>query len=302
MASSLKDSRGFSALPDEICSLIFSYFHPLDDDLLKLASVCRRWRDLIYNTPLLWKKLESTNFFSAKRLSTTLYTDPEEERFEYEYNMAVRIVRILRRFGRFILRLKTKNIREENLRKASIFSVLGQLKSLRSINVDLPCEDKLFASLSESTLLEELSVRGVQYTPQERQITRISEDVVLKFADYFPNLTKLELCDCFLDYETVAPALTKLHLLKDIKIKFRLEGGFNIPGVDSAFIRSYRRFDVGRFLTSLAQSEFATKVTSISLEDVFINGDDVKKFMKLFTSLKKFKLMTYVSMNCHENS
>jgi len=296
MASALKDTRGFSSLPDEICSLIFSYFHPLDDNLLKLASVCRRWRDIIYNTPLLWKNLESTNFFSAKRLTTTLYSDPEEERFEYEYNMAVRIVRILRRFGRFILKLKTKNIREENLRKASIFSVLGQLKSLRSISVDLPCEEKLFASLSDSTLLEEFSVRGVQYTPQEKQITRISEEVVLKFADYFPNLAKLELCDCFLAFDSIAPALTKLKLLNEIKVKFRLEGGFNIPGVDSAFIRSYRRFDVGQFLTGLAQSEFASMVTAVSLEDVFINGDDVKKFMKLFTSLKKFKLMTYVSI------
>lgn len=284
-------------MPDEICSLIFSYFHPLDDDLLKLASVCRRWRDIIYNTPLLWKTLESTNFFSAKRLSTSsIYSDPEEERFAYEYNMAVKIVKILRRFGRFILRLKTKNIREENLRKASIFSVLGQLNSLRSISIDLPCEDKLFASLSKSTLLEELSVRGIQYAPQERQITRISEEVVLKFADHFPNLTKLEMCDCFLTYETVAPALAKLKQLNDIKIKYRLEGGFNIPGVDSAFIRSYRQVDVGRFLTSLAQSEFAKKVTVISLEDVFINGDDVKKFMKMFTSLRKFKLTTYVSI------
>lgn len=295
MADASKGDGGFSSLPDEICSLIFSYFHPLDDDLLKLALVCRRWRDIIYNTPLLWKNLESTNIFNTKPLSTSLYTDPEEQRFSFEYDMAVKIVNILRRFGRFILKLKTKNIREENLLKASIFSALGHLKSLKSINVDLPCEDRLFASLSKITSLEEFSVRGVQFTPQERQITRISEDIVMKFADYFPNLTKVELCDCFLSYETVAPALSKLKQLNEIKIKFRLEGGCNILGVDSAFIKAYRRVDVGRFLMSLAQSEFAKKVTIISLEDVFINGDDVKKFMKLFTALKKFKLTTYVS-------
>lgn len=286
-------TEGFSCLPDEICSMIFSYLHPIDDNLLRLASVCRRWKDIVYNTPLLWQTV-STNPFGSKRFSNALFSRQENE--QYELEMALKVVQILRRFGQFILRLKTKCIREESLKSASIFSVLGQLKYLKAIKIDLPCESELLSSLSTSSLLEEFSARGVWFRPHERHFTRIPEEILLKFADQFPNLRKLELCDCYLSFESIVSALVKLKHLAEIKIKFRLEGGYCNPGVDSAFIRTYRRVEVGKFLTSLAQSEFADKVTVINLEDVLLNGKEIKTFMKCFTSLKKFKLETFVSM------
>lgn len=273
--------------------MIFSYLHPIDDNLLRLASVCRRWKDIVYNTPLLWQTV-STNPFGSKRFSNALFSRQENE--QYELEMALKVVQILRRFGQFILRLKTKCIREESLKSASIFSVLGQLKYLKAIKIDLPCESELLSSLSTSSLLEEFSARGVWFRPHERHFTRIPEEILLKFADQFPNLRKLELCDCYLSFESIVSALVKLKHLAEIKIKFRLEGGYCNPGVDSAFIRTYRRVEAGKFLTSLAQSEFADKVTVINLEDVLLNGKEIKTFMKCFTSLKKFKLETFVSM------
>ncbi|XP_001621869.2 uncharacterized protein LOC5500415 [Nematostella vectensis] len=286
-------NAGFLTLPDEICGLIFSYLHPIDDSLLRLAVVCRRWRDIIYNTPILWKNLSTT---SANNLVLSASTKPlfdKQEHENYERKMAFKVADILQRFGRFVFRLNAKNISEQNLKRVSIFSYLRDLKSLRVIRLNLPCEKRLLSALGDSNKLEEFTARGVRLRPREKQLCRIPEEILLELGDTFPSLKKLTLCDFYISFDTVSEALAKLPLLNELRVKYRLEGGC-YGGMDSSYIRNYRRCDAGLFLLLLSRSEYANRVVGISLEDVHISGTFLKELMDNFKSLKKFKLETFI--------
>ncbi|XP_006821249.1 uncharacterized protein LOC102808468 [Saccoglossus kowalevskii] len=55
-------------LPCELWAAIFSYFHPVDDKLPRLALVCRKWRLVLYKSSELWRHLNiiHTNYSSLQ--------------------------------------------------------------------------------------------------------------------------------------------------------------------------------------------------------------------------------------------
>ena len=75
-------------LPNEMLVKIFSYFHPIYENLARLAVVCKKWTTIIENSLLLWKHIH---------LDDNRHRHPD---MENEYRKA--LCDCLVRFGRFV--------------------------------------------------------------------------------------------------------------------------------------------------------------------------------------------------------
>ena len=75
-------------LPNELVVKIFSYFHPIYENLARHAMVCRKWSEIIESTALLWKHIH---------LDDNRHNSPN---METEYRKV--LCDCLLRFGRFV--------------------------------------------------------------------------------------------------------------------------------------------------------------------------------------------------------
>lgn len=82
------DARIMDKLPNEMLVKIFSYFHPIYENLASHAVVCRKWMELIENSALLWKHIH---------LDDNRHSCPNMEN-EYKKVLCDCLVR----FGRFV--------------------------------------------------------------------------------------------------------------------------------------------------------------------------------------------------------
>ena len=288
----------FEALPDEICSLIFSYLNPLCDNLLQSALVCKRWRNIIYDASSLWK------YFSSKRspcfcdrggLFLPGPANPERDHLVY----ARKVTNIIHRFGKFMVELDISNINERHLKKAGIMQAVKQLRLLSIFTAHpLPCERRLMAAIPNgpNSTLREFTARGVMFRRDNGPLSQVPDAVLLELADNFPFLHKLILCDFHIPLATLIMLLEKLVNLRELQIEFTFEDEFHYRGVSSAFLREYRRSKVGLVLQGLAASIFSAKVTKLSLEDVFLTGLHLQTVVENLETLKILELNAVVGI------
>ena len=288
-------TSSFGVLPNEICSLIFSYLSPLDDNFLRLALVCKRWWHIIFETPSLWK-----NFSSNSRTTRAFFKRlPADDTERENIVISQKVTHIIRRFGKFISKLDLSNIKYRYLKKAGVMKVLKELKVLSVFILHtLPCDRHLVKALSDaSDSLQEFTARGVTYRCDNGPISRIPDEVLLDLGDKFPFLRRLILVDFHASYQTLTKMLQKLTHLKELEIVFTFEDEFNYRGVSGHFLRNYRVTEAGAIFQNLSVSQHASKVTRLSLDDVFLSGSQLRAVVEKLKNLRKLDIAAFVSIS-----
>ncbi|XP_078361029.1 uncharacterized protein LOC144645351 [Oculina patagonica] len=132
------------SLPNEVLAHIFAFFHPVYDNLARLSVVCKRWKDVIENTPSLWKCI---HFTRAYPLCVTEYA---------KYRDVLR--QCLIKFGHYITCLRdhpiTRTFTDPYLRE-----LLSHLPSLTCLDVPLlEWDPRFLQTLQCASILEELNL------------------------------------------------------------------------------------------------------------------------------------------------
>lgn len=265
------------SLPNEVLAHIFAFFHPVYDNLARLSVVCKRWKDVIENTPSLWKCI---HFTRAYPLCVTEYA---------KYRDVLR--QCLIKFGHYITCLRdhpiTRTFTDPYLRE-----LLSHLPSLTCLDVPLlEWDPRFLQTLQCASILEELNlteylrseppeIQWLFQQPESLEKNFITPQHLQMVLLRFPRLKVLKLA---LDSIAFPPSTLIAFLDKVNLTELELSGFGLIPTLPPHIIHNR-----DMCLKTIASSQrLAAVVTRLELRTcpLFFTSDHLRIMLKLMKSL-----------------
>ena len=219
----------FSMIPVEICSEVFLLVSEKSNSkMLALTAVCKRWRDIIIDTPMLWRRLTLTPSSTATKVETwfrrargTVHT--LDLRKGFSFHSCPGALRNAFRDGKVWERLDTLRYQVPDHACISDPFPSGTFERLNLRELELS-----FSSSHPSTSWQPLD--SLRLSPIET--VHISSAPALPWSDLqlFTNLRALTLIDCQFSFQEVyqvltqRPQLEKLILMHTSSVTTSLEG------------------------------------------------------------------------------
>lgn len=278
MLHSSENKITMDALPNELLSHILSFLHPIYDNLARLSLVCKRWKEIVEETPSLWKCI---HFTRAYPLCVT-----ENARYRHVLRHC------LQRFERYVTCLRdhpiTRTFTDPILR-----NLLPRLPSLTCLDVPLlEWHPEFLQSLKCASTVEELNLTEYLRSepPQIQWLFQPPDPVEKNFLTpqhlqmillRFPCLKVLKLA---LDCMAFPPSALIAFLSKANITELELSGFGLIPSIPHHVIHNR-----DMCLKSIASSQrLASSVTRLELRacPLFFTSDHLRVMLKLMTSIR----------------
>ena len=266
------------ALPNELLAQILAFFHPVYDNLARLSLVCKRWKDVIENTPSLWKCI---HFTRAYPFCVTEYA---------RHRDALR--HCLLKFGHYVTCLRDHPI-TRTFTDPSLRELLSRLTSLTCLDVPLLEWDPGFLqTLQCANVLEELNlteylrseppeIQWLFQQPETLEKNFITPQHLQMVILRFPRLKVLKLA---LDSIAFPPSTLIAFLDKVNLTKLELSGFGLIPSLPPHIIHNR-----DMCLKTIASSQrLAAVVTRLELRTcpLFFTSDHLRIMLKLMKTLR----------------
>lgn len=265
------------ALPNELLAHILAFLHPVYDNLARLSLVCKRWKDVIENTPSLWKCIHFTRAY-------------------LQYITSARDRAVLRhcllKFGHFVTCLRDHPM-AKTFTDPALQELLTRLKNLTRLDVPLlEWDPRFLQTLQCASVLEELNlteslrselteIHWLFQQPDSLEKNFVLPQHLQLVLLRFPRLKVLKLA-----LDSIAfPPSTLITFLDKVNLKELELSGFALLPVLPPHIIHNRDM----CLKTIASSQrLAAVVTRLELRTcpLFFTSDHLRIMLKLMTSLR----------------
>lgn len=241
-------------LPDEVLVRVFSYFHPVADELPLLALVCVKWRRLLATTSRLWRDL---------------VVDPRGYRY-WHFSLLCCIFRI---YGEHVQRLLWY---EHAPVYESVFALVPKLTNLRQLRLPILWTRAVVESLSPLRRLEVVQINGG---------FSLTDDDLCRLGASFPDLKTVSVNACWrVTANGLRNFLQQLRHLESVKVK--VNSGLPLNDVRSEVAMR----EGARIAHTVAEGPWAGLVSVLCLHFVPIEMDELWTVVSKMTSLKKLSI------------
>lgn len=265
-------------LPNEVVAHIFAFLHPIYDSLAGLSLVCKRWKDVIEETPSLWKCIH--------------FTRPDPLGISENARLKDVLRHCLLKFRRHVTCLRDHPIKR-TFTDSSLWNLMTRLTSLTCLDVPLldmdlrflktlPCASTLEElNLTQYPQLESPEIQWMFQQPGTSEKNFITPQHLQIVLQRFPRLKILKLAlDCI-----AFPPSTLLSFLDKANLTNLELSGFDLmPTLTPHIIRNR-----DLCLKTIASSQrFASVVTRLELRTcpLFFTSDHLRVMLKLMTSIR----------------
>lgn len=266
------------ALPNELVAHTLAFLHPIYDNLARLSLVCKRWKEVIEETPSLWKCIHFTRAYPLCITENAKHRDV--------------LRHCLLHFGRYVTCLRdhpiTRTFTDPSLRR-----LLPRLTSLTCLDVPLlEWDPRFLRTLQCASTLEELNlteylrseppeIQWLFQQPDSLEKNFITPQHLQMVLQRFPRLKVLKLA---LDAIAFPPS-TLIGFLDKVNLtKLELSGFGLIPSLPPHIIHNR-----DMCLKTIASSQrLASIVTRLELRTcpLFFTSDHLRVMLKLMKSLR----------------
>ena len=260
-------------LPNELLTRIFSFLHPVYENLGGYALVCRRWDILLKHTASLWRHIHLEDDTSAR---PGMYKEYEQV-----------LLSCLKRFGQFIHCIRSEE--EAFFVNSQLRRTLSSLEHLRSLDVPVLVWTRIFAqSLRSASSLKSLTIDDHRGLIEGRSKEMFEKSKLHKrgirlwdlrvLARHFPKLETLSLNICIykLCRHEILPILDDLHL-KELRLEC-------VPyGMNELDTHSITALPP---IKALLNSRHASLLTFLELRCVPVSACDLVLYLQNFKNLQ----------------
>ncbi|XP_050404257.1 uncharacterized protein LOC126820387 isoform X1 [Patella vulgata] len=241
-------------LPDELLVRIFGYFQPVEDQLPRLALVCKKWHHVLQYSGSLWRVLNVSPGPNA----------------HIHYSL---ITTILKLYGHHLYKLVW---RENSPVYENIFALVKHLTSLKLLRLPILWNSVVVDSLQNLGNLESVHING-GYSLMDADLENI--------ARYFPKLKEVSLNACWCI--TSSGLVTFCRALENLKnVTLKINSG--LPLEDARSEESMR--EGARIVLAVRYTVFASMVGVLCLHFVPIEMDELWDIVNKMTNLKKLSI------------
>ncbi|XP_078590889.1 uncharacterized protein LOC144870501 [Branchiostoma floridae x Branchiostoma japonicum] len=240
---------GFSGLPEELWGRVFSYLDPVEDRVVMLALVCKKWSRVLRNTPDLWRTLNVCRHL-------------EDQQYE---NVAV----VLNTYGQHVHVLTWKSGVPVS---PAVLALVPTLTNLRVLGLPVVWDREHIHSLMPLSGLEEVQINGA---------FELTDDDLDLVARSFPELREVTFTACWnLSPEGVLSFLEQSDLHN---LRLKLNVGLPLHDVRS----DHAMLQGANLVLDLADSRFAHLLTVLHLNFVPLELDELWSSLNHFTRIRK---------------
>ncbi|XP_019647690.1 PREDICTED: uncharacterized protein LOC109487993 [Branchiostoma belcheri] len=241
---------GFAGLPEELWGRVFAYLDPVEDRVVTLALVCKKWSRVLRNTPDLWRTLSV-----CRHLEDHLYDS---------------VAAALRAYGQHVHVLTWKSGVPVT---PAVLALLPTLTNLRVLGLPVVWDREHIYRLMPLSGLEEVQINGAfELTDGDLELV----------ARSFPELREVTFTACWdLSPEGVLSFLEQSAALHSLRLKLNVGLPLHDVRSDQAMLQG------ANLVLDLADSRFAHLLTVLHLNFVPLELDELWSCMNHFTRIRK---------------
>ncbi|KAI8505485.1 hypothetical protein Bbelb_166740 [Branchiostoma belcheri] len=245
-----ESAPGFAGLPEELWGRVFAYLDPVEDRVVTLALVCKKWSRVLRNTPDLWRTLSV-----CRHLEDHLYDN---------------VAAALHAYGQHVHVLTWKSGVPVT---PAVLALLPTLTNLRVLGLPVVWDREHIYRLMPLSGLEEVQINGAfELTDGDLELV----------ARSFPELREVTFTACWdLSPEGVLAFLEQSAALHSLRLKLNVGLPLHDVRSDQAMLQG------ANLVLDLADSRFAHLLTVLHLNFVPLELDELWSCMNHFTRIRK---------------